>query len=277
MSAIKYQTFSLSKARDLVKYGWYMAAEEAHVQTYPDLLIPDACPEFIFVLEGAYEKLALQAPHSLQVIAASNLVGLSTESFLIRRRGRIRLLGLKLTPLGFYQLFPDQVGHYLNQNTLLGNQTGDWLEALDIQLRSIPKLANQQEVLAKALIQQAQSYHKTKAFHVTQDLITDILASKGDIQIKTLAQQQHKSIRQIQRYFKQFVGISPKQFAQLIRFKAFYKENYLQSSANSFWDYGYYDQNHFIQDFKAKLGALPSESNASHFRQKHWIARESLR
>lgn len=273
-----YRTFSLPETTaELVKYGWYMEAEETHVQPYPDLLIPDACPEIIFVLEGAYEKIELQAPHSHQVIGQSNIIGLSTGSHLIRRRGRIRLLGLKFKPLGFYQLFPNQVHTFLNDNFPIEQHSSRWLQTLDLQLKSASGLNHKFEVLTTNLIQQTRSFHKTEAFQLTQSLLNHILAKNGDIQVKTLAKIHHKSTRQLQRYFKQFIGISPKQFAQIIRFKAFYKENLLQSSGSSFWDYGYYDQNHFIQDFRTKLGALPSEIGAAHFRQKHKIAQESLR
>ncbi len=273
-----FQTFSLPEgAAELVKYGWYMEAEEPQVQPYPDLLIPDACPEIIFVLEGAYEKIELQAPHTHQVIEESNIIGISTGSHLIRRRGRIRLLGLKFNPLGFYQLFPDQVHAFLNQNIPIEHHSSPWLQTLDLELKSASGLSHQFEVLSTILMQRTQPFHKREAFHLTQSLLKHILVEKGDIQVKTLAQTHHRSIRQIQRYFKQFVGVSPKQFAQIIRFKAFYKESLLQASGTSFWDYGYYDQNHFIQDFRTKLGALPSETNAPYFRQKHEIAQQSLR
>ncbi|MBX2873562.1 MAG: helix-turn-helix domain-containing protein [Saprospiraceae bacterium] len=278
MSEICYHTFSLpAEHAELVKYGWYMEGEEANIQSYPDLLIPDACPEIIFVLEGSYEKIRLQPPHTRQVIAHSNIVGISTESLLIRRRGRVRLLGLKFKPLGFYQLFPHEIHAFINQNTPIKDHPTAWLHNLDILVRQAPDLEGKVEVISHILWQQLQNSQKTAAYQLSQQLVNHILAEKGDIQVTALAQAHHKSIRQIQRYFKQFIGLTPKQFAQIIRFKAFYKENYLQCTTASFWDYGYYDQNHFIRDFKAKLGVLPSDAKAPHFRQKHDIARKSLR
>ena len=278
MPEIQYQTFVLpSEIANLVKFGWYMEAEETNIQPYPDLLIPDASPEIIFVLEGAYEKIGLQAPHTRQVIAQSSIVGISTQSLLIRRQGKVRLLGLKFNPLGFYQLFPNEIKALVNQNTPIKDHSATWLHDLDIRMHSGFELESKLKILSQVLTQRQQPFQKSEAFQLTRQLVNHILAKKGDIQVKNLAVNHHKGIRQIQRYFKQYIGISPKQFAQIIRFKAFYKENYLHSGSTSFWDYGYYDQNHFIRDFKEKLGGLPSDARAAHFRQKHEIAHKSLR
>jgi Transcriptional regulator containing an amidase domain and an AraC-type DNA-binding HTH domain len=70
------------------------------------------------------------------------------------------------------------------------------------------------------------------------------------------------SKRQFERTFKNAIGISPKLFSRIIKFKN--SVNYLRSSStNSLYnvaiDCGYYDHSHLIKDFKEFGGTLPNE------------------
>ena len=56
---LSYRRFSLSKElQDVVKYVWVMKSN-AITPTEYDLLIPDAYPEIIFVISGAYNKIGI--------------------------------------------------------------------------------------------------------------------------------------------------------------------------------------------------------------------------
>lgn len=82
--------------------------------------------------------------------------------------------------------------------------------------------------------------------------------SKGTLRIKELIQQLHISQSPLEKRFRQAVGTSPKKFASLIRLKNSI-ENY--DPNNSLTDLGYqtgfYDQAHFIKEFKQFTGETP--------------------
>jgi AraC-like DNA-binding protein len=66
--------------------------------------------------------------------------------------------------------------------------------------------------------------------------------------------------RKLERAFSKMVGIPPKQFCATVRIQQLLKalnnsmtDNFTQLS----YDFGYYDQAHFIKDFKAKSGFTP--------------------
>lgn len=81
------------------------------------------------------------------------------------------------------------------------------------------------------------------------------------------------SDRQLQRKFREAVGVSPKTFQQISRFETVLKHlllNKKQDYLGIALEHGYYDQSHFIKDFKTYLGECPSlflqdENFMSHF------------
>jgi transcriptional regulator GlxA family with amidase domain len=67
--------------------------------------------------------------------------------------------------------------------------------------------------------------------------------------------------RQLERLFKKYIGLSPKFYSRIIRFNHIFqlvKEkriSWLEITHLS----GYFDQSHFIRDFKAFTGEEPSQ------------------
>lgn len=82
--------------------------------------------------------------------------------------------------------------------------------------------------------------------------------SKGNVRISELLAQLHTSQSPLEKRFRQAVGTSPKKFAAIVRMK-----NLLQAydPANSLtqlgYEAGFYDQAHFIKEFKNFTGDTP--------------------
>lgn len=68
------------------------------------------------------------------------------------------------------------------------------------------------------------------------------------------------SARQLRRVFNTYVGDNPKSFARTVRFQKCLQANILAPKTEySFYDFGYYDQVHYIKDFKRLYGVTPSK------------------
>jgi len=84
--------------------------------------------------------------------------------------------------------------------------------------------------------------------------------SKGNIRIKELTEQLFISQSPLEKRFRQALGASPKKFASIVRLK-----NVIQQydSVNSLTELGYetgfYDQAHFIKEFKTFTGDTPEK------------------
>jgi AraC-like DNA-binding protein len=83
----------------------------------------------------------------------------------------------------------------------------------------------------------------------------------GNIAIQDLADAAGLSLRHFQRRFRQLTGLNPKHYSRICRIGHAVHRKELEPEAS--WttlalEAGYSDQPHFIRDFKALTGALPS-------------------
>lgn len=84
--------------------------------------------------------------------------------------------------------------------------------------------------------------------------------AKGNIRIKQLTQELCISQSPLEKRFRQAVGASPKKYASIVRLKSLI-ENF--ESASSLTELGlesgFYDQSHFIKEFRAFTGDTPEK------------------
>lgn len=84
--------------------------------------------------------------------------------------------------------------------------------------------------------------------------------SKGNIRIRELASALHTSQSPLEKRFRQVVGASPKKFASIVRLKhAIQQYNPQDLLTNLGYEAGFYDQAHFIKEFKAFTGQTPED------------------
>lgn len=94
--------------------------------------------------------------------------------------------------------------------------------------------------------------------HMVLAAITLINQRRGNIRIKELCTSLNISQSPLEKRFRQVVGASPKKFASIVRLK---HTLHLYAPQNSLTDMGYeagfYDQAHFIKEFKKFTGETP--------------------
>lgn len=100
-----------------------------------------------------------------------------------------------------------------------------------------------------------------------QFAIDHIIAQPEILSLKSLSQQIGYSQKHLIELFKQQVGVSPKAYLRILRFQKAIVE--IENDPSLDWsrlanDCGYYDQAHFINDFKAFSGFTPND----YFRKK---------
>jgi len=91
--------------------------------------------------------------------------------------------------------------------------------------------------------------------------VNSILQSPNQVSIHSLSNKVGYSQKHLIKIFKEHVGVTPKAFLKIIRFQKAIEELEITKTAN--WtkiafDSGYYDQAHFINDFKKYSGFTPN-------------------
>jgi AraC-like DNA-binding protein len=93
-------------------------------------------------------------------------------------------------------------------------------------------------------------------------VVSDIERHQGLLRMDDLMHRHCTTGRQLERQFKQQIGISPKEYIGIIRFNHAFgvvqREQGARSLMDIAWDCGYYDHAHMTADFKRRMGRTPS-------------------
>lgn len=94
------------------------------------------------------------------------------------------------------------------------------------------------------------------------DRALQLMIHKNSLSVKSLATDLGVSDRYLETQFKEYVGLSPKAYSMILRFKRM--EKLLHTNPKLKWGEinftdEYYDQNHFIKDFRRFTGYTPTD------------------
>ncbi|MCF8379200.1 MAG: helix-turn-helix transcriptional regulator [Bacteroidales bacterium] len=105
-------------------------------------------------------------------------------------------------------------------------------------------------------------FNKLKENPFVDFAVSTIIGTPKQCSIKTISDKVGYSQKHTIKLFKEHVGVTPKEFLKVIRFQKAIQQIENQISVD--WsqiafDCGFYDQSHFIADFKVFSGFTPSE------------------
>lgn len=146
------------------------------------------------------------------------------------------------TPVSLEQLYGKD-GQALAQNMLNANSTDERIRIIEKFLLS--RLADSKTIDT-----------------IVTSIVDTIITANGQLSITELSQKNHIHRRQLVRKFSSAIGLSPKQLSKTIRLQATLK-TLLTGKTSKLTDLAYeneyYDQSHFIKDFKEFTGYSPKE------------------
>lgn len=93
-----------------------------------------------------------------------------------------------------------------------------------------------------------------------EDFVRKITSFYGNYSIEKFSDESKISARQLRRRFLHSVGISPKRFSRIVRFQnalCLIKLNKINNLTTLVYKSNYFDQSHFIRDFKEFTGSSP--------------------
>jgi AraC-like DNA-binding protein len=231
-----------------------------HEGTYaPDKIqpiTPDGCIELIFNFGSPYQLLSRTPP---QQLPPAIIVGFQKETLPISVDGTVRVVAARMFPWGALALLQEEVRALTGQ---IKDLDPSW-NALARELQDHVTQGRyesawhglQDYLLQKAL---AQTYEAK----LVESAAKLLFHTKGQCRVEELADYCHTSVRQLQRHFDQTIGVSPKFYARTIRFARAQQRLMLQADSDLTelaYDCGYFDQAHFIKDFRAFTGRTPSQ------------------
>ncbi|MEM8531361.1 MAG: helix-turn-helix domain-containing protein [Chloroflexota bacterium] len=239
--------------------GCYWALQSAQQPLSQELMIPDGYVDIIFNYGNPYRRTELGGLHRSHWISKSHIVGKRTRSVVLDHTAHLNLVGIKLKPYGLWALTRLPSHDFAGQIVPI-DAAMHALVPLEYQIYEACNESDKIQIIEQFLLQNLLPFaeHHRDIQYATQI----VLQMRGNIRIKDLAATLNMSYRQLERSFQNLIGLSPKAFARVVRFKKMMqtiKRSQSLSYEHQYLDFGYYDQNHFIKEFKHFMGGTPSD------------------
>jgi AraC-like DNA-binding protein len=219
-------------------------------------ITPDGCVELIFNFGSPYLLLTTTPPTPLPT---AFIVGFQDRTLPILLHGTIRVVAARLFAWEALALLQDNFDTRTNAVMPLRPEWRSLVERLKCDV-SQARYEQAAGVLEEFLIRRA--LFRTYDAKLIQAAARLLHHTKGEYRVAELADYCQMSVRQLERGFRRVIGASPKAFARTLRFERaqrrlmFDPDVELTQLAH---ECGYFDQAHFIKEFKAFTGKTPTQ------------------
>ncbi|MDX1409128.1 MAG: AraC family transcriptional regulator [Saprospiraceae bacterium] len=230
-------------------------------------IIPDGYCEIVIHYGDPYRiNLHGQWETQARVLLSTQLSG----HFYLENTGQSGMLGIKLLQTTPYLLFNPDMPSLTDRVVDLATINREAVRLLDPL--TDPALAMGARVARAWEVMGALAVPQTDEVRSIQAVADELVRLHGMVDITDLAQRHAMSKRTLERRFKRCIGLSPKFFARIQQFN--YIFNSMQDDDQAWVDIalnaGYFDQSHFIRNFRAFTGEQPSrygfdEQNMANF------------
>jgi len=232
-----------------VRNFWAAESTESRDTCRGQRVVPDGCIDLIFVRRGLTETFN------------GFVVGTMTRPTVEDVVGGAQYLGVRFAPGGFTGLF----GHPAHQFT---DRTVA-LDDLSLSLMPGERFVESPGIEASfRMLEDGLSRHlvRARSSPAVGKALDMISASQGAVTITQLAAAIDYSPRQLLRVFRESVGVGPKTYCRIVRFKDALRALRRRSQPDLLQialDAGYYDQAHFIHEFNTFYGSSPAAAAMS--------------
>lgn len=237
---------------------YYVFESDSNIE-FEDTVFPSGDMEVVFNLgEGTWESWAENKFFRTPTI---ELWGQITKPLIIRSKGRHNMLGIKFLTHSAACFFKDEIGVFNDQVSDLCAIIGRPAKMLYTKLLETTSLHKRIELIEDFLWERL-SRNEKKPFRIDQvaDILKSIKNNSEENNLSNIASIHGITPRYLHKLIYQHTGLSPKSFNKINRFQLSLRliAKNDQPFTSIAYDCGYFDQSHFIRDFKSFTGVTPS-------------------
>lgn len=203
-------------------------------------------------------KLTYSQENKVIPLNSSGITGLMNHYRIFNNTANTGSVLVMFTETGASAFFKDPMHELFDQSLALDDLVlRSQMDVLTEQINEADADAERINVVERFLISRLNNKVPDELVTLAVSLIKQ---AQGNVKITTLAERLNISQSQFEKRFRKVVGASPKKFASIVRLGAILtaapKSNQLTGLAI---DSGYFDQAHFIKDFKSFTGQTPEQ------------------
>lgn len=256
---MNYQTFNPHPDLGAIVKCYWILEVPADLQAPRQRIIPDGCIEMYFILGDDVKRFTDKDSFIIQPRAM--VFGQITKPYDIQPTGYVNTFAVRFYPYGFANLIDRPIHTLADTETLLTDSFET--SAAKKLTHNIFKASSTAEriALVEAFLL-SQLTNQAIIDTIVSTTIDVLVQTKGKSPIYSILKDDASKRRNLERKFRKQVGISPKQLGKIIRLQAALKMM-LQKQGETLtqiaYENEYYDQAHFIKDFKEFTGVNPKK------------------
>jgi AraC-like DNA-binding protein len=233
----------------------WMVRDRPRRKRTPDRVLPDGCPEWIVHIGDPFERWS---GDRWLVQPTGFFAGTLSKPWVLRAGTRVCTLGIRFKPGAAAALLNMDLSNAADREidlaTVLGPAALALAAAVKGQRTTAQRLQAAQDHLVRLCRSRLQIHPRSHA------AVRCIVRSKGTVRVAALAAAVGTTRRTLERIFRRELGVSPKQYARIVRLNAVLASLDLEQREQTVQvalDMGYFDQAHLLRDFRALAGRKP--------------------
>jgi len=254
-----YQTFQPHPDLESLVSCYWTLEVTAETDARRQRIVPDGCIEMAFILGDDIKRYTSEDEYILQPRAM--ILGQTIEPFYIEPTGYVNTFAVRFYPYGFANFVTIPIQNLANKETpialLFGEKNAKEFENIIIQAADTRKRI---EITENFLLDRLNE--KATINNIVKMTVDALLSTKGSLSISAILKEDLSKRRQLERNFIKQIGVSPKQLAKVIRLQTALKlllNGKSENLTNIAYESDYFDQSHFIKDFKEFTGTSPKD------------------
>jgi AraC-like DNA-binding protein len=228
-------------------------------------IVPDGCMEMIFHYGDFYKQYISDENYILQ--PKCFVFGQVSRPLYIEPTGNTGIFAVRFHPDGFTPFSEIPVIDMENRAVPLQKLFGE--EGVELEKKILAALTNTDRIKIIETFLMSRLVNPKFIDSITKSSVEIMLQLNGQLTVDELSGQLNINRRQLERKFSSVIGLSPKQLSKIIRLQAtlkMLKKKQFTSLTSLAYDNGYFDQTHFIKDFKEFTGMSPKQFYAGNLK-----------
>jgi len=255
---MNYQTFEpCNELSTLIKCYWTLESPKEETPE-KQIIVPDGCMEMIFHYGDLYRQYLENGTSIVQ--PKCFVFGQLTRPLEIEPTGETGIFSVRFHSNGFLPFTTIPIKDMENRTVSLVEMFEK--EGIDIEQKILTATSTSERIqLIETFLLHRLTDIKT-IDRIVKSTVDMILTANGQLSVEELSKQTRINRRQLERKFSSAIGLSPKQLSKTIRLQATLKMllgKKFTSLTSLAYENEYYDQAHFIKDFKELTGFTPKE------------------
>lgn len=221
-------------------------------------IIPDGHIEMTFNLKDKLKRYV--SDNEYVIPPSSKILGQRTKAYFIEPMGHVQIFGVCFYPHGFANFVNYPLEKLVDKSvtiaSLFGKTHSDKLKQNIVEANGTENRIKLMEAFLLDKLKNEGTINK-----LVKTTVDSLLETNGGTAIGKLLKNNLPQRRQLERNFRKQIGISPKKLGKVLRLQSALK-NLLSGKhnlTNIAYSSKYYDQNHFVKDFKELVGTTPKE------------------